>query len=159
MDDTITLLKDALESIEFHTAGDEADETLIRRLREALAQPAQPPSTGNILLDAYNQMVAQRVAQPAQEQLDCNDCKHAERSELVGPCADCIPYFPARPLFTAKAAQPEQQERKPLILPEVNEVRYPDPYEDRESIIHRESYSEGWNDCLAEVERLNGGKT
>ena len=36
--------------------------------KEALAQPAQPPRTGNLLLDAYNQVCAERVAQPAQQE-------------------------------------------------------------------------------------------
>jgi hypothetical protein len=65
------------------TSGVEVD----KAIKEALAQPAQSSS----------------------QELDCNDCKHANRSEIVGPCADCIPHFPTRPMFAAKKMQPAQK--------------------------------------------------
>ena len=47
----------------------------IKAIKEALAQPEQEPTTGNILMDSYNAMQSMKVEGPRHVVCQCDKCK------------------------------------------------------------------------------------
>jgi hypothetical protein len=65
----------------------EAGFVAIDAIKEALAQPEQEPTTGNILMDSYNAMQSMKVEGPRHVVCQCDKCKAQPVQEPT--CPEC----------------------------------------------------------------------